>query len=162
MTHAAQLKTESQQPAEDKVVVLSRRCISLPTPWKKRKQRGAERPRQKAVSHKSRCGFVQTGKGCRGQHISMTDLFYGYSRGADHQRLLITVIKKNVLYDGENHRHQQITPDKQREREDADKPSEGDLFSVNQSSLQSILPPLETFICSLYVLTWSWMIGSLN
>ncbi len=113
--------------------------VSISPPLKKRKRRCAACSRQKAVSHKSHDRFVQTGKGCRGQHISVTDLFSRYSREVAHQRLLITVIKKNALYDSEDHRCQQITADKQRERRDADEPSEVDLFSVNQSSLQSIL-----------------------
>lgn len=86
----------------------------------------------------------------------MTDLFSRYLRGVANQRLLITVIKKNVLYDSEDHRHQQITPDKQRERGDADEPSKVDLFSVtspvcNQSAAKELL--LEPFISALYVPT---------
>lgn len=50
---------------------------------------------------------------CRGQRCSMTDLSSERSSGVDPQRLLIAVIRKNVLYDGEDDRHRQITPDKQ-------------------------------------------------
>lgn len=47
----------------------------------------------------------------------MTDLSSEHSSGVDPQRLLIAVIRKNVLHDGEDDRHRQITPDKQRGEE---------------------------------------------
>lgn len=84
-------------------------------------------------------GLCRQVRVCRGQHFSVTETSSRYSRGVNHQRPLITVIKKNALYDSEDDRCQQITPDNQREGRDVGEPSKVDLLAVNQSSQQSFL-----------------------
>lgn len=139
MTHAVQLNTSKKLKILWSSDFVTKVYPSFPS-YKKRGSSAVRRVLDRKLSViNPAVGLCSQVRVCWGQHISMTDLSWRYSRGVNHQRLLITVIKKNASYDSEDDRRQQITPDKQRERRDAGEPSEVDLLAVNQSGRQSIL-----------------------